>query len=385
MSERLPARSTRGNRMNTLVAAEDKGEDEFWTQHKDMFADEAGDEEFAEEAEEEDIVDADFDAPEDQPAPEEEAKEAEAEAKDAEKPAKRKGNVYVDPKKKAPKRPRKEKQQQQQQQQREGGPERRKHITTVQTTDESVATHLRASTKKLTKQKHAERLRQEEEYEIRRASRPRRSGGSGGGEGPRFTQEQLLAEAARTEEANKASLEILLKIEEDRKRVAPVVPPMSGPMIRFKSSRQGGTTITFADHELPSPPFALALPLPPAPRVCAITGLPARYHDPKTNQGFASMAAFKALRERASAVKVQALSALLEEKRRKREEAARGSAASTPATPVATPGAQTAAAAAATPSTPLASNTAPSVATNTIASPSVPPSNAQVVAACLET
>ena len=52
--------------MNTLVADEEKGGDEFWSQHKDMFADEAGDEEFSDEPDEEDVVDADFDAPEDQ-------------------------------------------------------------------------------------------------------------------------------------------------------------------------------------------------------------------------------------------------------------------------------------------------------------------------------
>ena len=71
---RLPARATRGNRMSTLVAEEEAGEDEFWAQHQDRFADEHGDEEFAEQGEEEDVVDADFDAPEDQPAPEEEEK-----------------------------------------------------------------------------------------------------------------------------------------------------------------------------------------------------------------------------------------------------------------------------------------------------------------------
>lgn len=268
---------------------------------------------------------------------------AEAEAKESDKPAKRKGNVYVDPKRKKKeaaqaKRPRRERKEStgggagDDNEPRARAPRAGAAGAGVDAAD-AIATHLRASTKKLTRQKQAEREREQEEQEIRRATRPARR--SGGGDGPRLSQEQLLAEAKRTEEANRASLEILLRIEEERKRVGPVVPALTGPMVRFRSDRSA-TTVTFADTPLPSPPFGLPAPTAPAPRVCVVTGLPARYTDPKTGQAYATAAALRTLRERAAAVKVQALSALLEEKRRKRDaDAARSGAAATPVSPVA--------------------------------------------------
>jgi len=54
----LPARGTRGNRMNTLIADEDSADEDFWQQ--EFFAEEGKDEEYEKSSEGEDEADTDF-------------------------------------------------------------------------------------------------------------------------------------------------------------------------------------------------------------------------------------------------------------------------------------------------------------------------------------
>ena len=54
----LPARGTRGNRMNTLIAEEDSADEDFWQQ--DFFAEEGKDVEYEKSSEGEDEADTDF-------------------------------------------------------------------------------------------------------------------------------------------------------------------------------------------------------------------------------------------------------------------------------------------------------------------------------------
>ena len=54
----LPARGTRGNRMNTLIAEEDSADEEFWQQ--EFFAEEGKDQEYEKSSEGEDDADTDF-------------------------------------------------------------------------------------------------------------------------------------------------------------------------------------------------------------------------------------------------------------------------------------------------------------------------------------
>jgi len=100
--KRLPSRSTRGRRLHDLVGEEATADEEFWRQ--DFFADVEDDAEYYQEAEEEDIVDADFDIPE-EPEPDAPVDE------DGEKPdkKKKKGITYVDPAVKAKKKAKEEK------------------------------------------------------------------------------------------------------------------------------------------------------------------------------------------------------------------------------------------------------------------------------------
>lgn len=54
----LPQRGTRGNRMNTLIAEEESGDEEFWQQ--EFFAEEGKDGEYEKSSEGEDEADTDF-------------------------------------------------------------------------------------------------------------------------------------------------------------------------------------------------------------------------------------------------------------------------------------------------------------------------------------
>ncbi len=60
------------------------------------------------------------------------------------------------------------------------------------------------------------------------------------------TQDELLEEAKITEEINKASLEYLTRMEEEKKKVTTTKVTLKGPLIRFYS-KGGVTTITFTD------------------------------------------------------------------------------------------------------------------------------------------
>jgi hypothetical protein len=113
-----------------------------------------------------------------------------------------------------------------------------------------------------------------------------------------LTQAEMLAEAVHTESLNQASLARILAMEEEhKKRNAVVKRQYSGPVVRFRS-RGGAQTLTFANGAHVARSEA---PQPHAPRVCAVTGAPAKYRDPQTRLPYASAAALKALRAAAAA------------------------------------------------------------------------------------
>jgi vacuolar protein sorting-associated protein 72 len=112
----------------------------------------------------------------------------------------------------------------------------------------------------------------------------------------KLTQEELLAECAHTEVINTRSLQALLDIEEESKRKTQTKKRKeSGALIRTYS--YGGQSLyTFTDPiGLPMVFDGFNDPVP-KPAVCAITGLPAKYKDPKTGQPYANAEAFKKLR-----------------------------------------------------------------------------------------
>lgn len=334
----LPARSTRGKRMNQLVGEDAVADNEFWKM--DLFKEEEEDEEYSSEEEEEDVVDADFDKPEEEDEPEE--KEGDVDVK--EKKRKRAGE-YVDPKSKkatqkahikaqrAAKRAKPDDDEPYEVISSEEGegdgdgeevedePQPISPIAISQPAEEVLTpTQPRKSSRAVALARAAERAKERQELEKKKASRPKKRAQI---VVRRYTQEELLAEAKITEKINRESLKDFLLIEEERKKVKEA-PAFTGPMIHYHS-KNGVTTVTFPD-------------LPPVlsqsssatnntqTLTCPITGLPAKYRDPKTGTPYATMQAFKLLRDKflqkeeaKCDARLLELSILLEEKKRKKE------------------------------------------------------------------
>ena len=116
----------------------------------------------------------------------------------------------------------------------------------------------------------------------------------------RLTQEDLLAEAAQTEIMNKASLERMLRMEEEKRRVVKTSRVLDGPRIRYTSKRDGEkviNTVSFIQTPVPPNIDGIAPPYPVASR-CSVSGAPAKYFDPQTNTPYATLEAFRMLRGR---------------------------------------------------------------------------------------
>ena len=151
----------------------------------------------------------------------------------------------------------------------------------------------------------------------------------------KLSAQEMFAEAARTELINKASLERLLRLEEDKRKETVRKRTIQGPRVRYfsrvtsqkdasdnvvDSTRKSVETITFTD--VPQVPLASANDaqretqnLRNRPKVCPITQLPAKYFDPVTKTPYATLEAFKKIREKhqqlqaAAAVKAKAAAA----------------------------------------------------------------------------
>mmetsp|Transcript_8995 Transcript_8995/g.15812 ORF Transcript_8995/g.15812 Transcript_8995/m.15812 type:complete len:295 (-) Transcript_8995:100-984(-) len=125
----------------------------------------------------------------------------------------------------------------------------------------------------------------------------------------RLTQQELLEEAARTEIENKRSLELMLMLQEEKKREKQTAEKqVSKRIIYFSSARNvkvgpdhkptpppiSTLTFTYVD-QVPSVINAKPKPKPERP-ICSVTGLPAKYRDPVTGIYFRTVEAFKLLR-----------------------------------------------------------------------------------------
>ncbi|KAI3950509.1 hypothetical protein MKW92_053196 [Papaver armeniacum] len=116
------------------------------------------------------------------------------------------------------------------------------------------------------------------------------------GEEKRMTQEEMLLEAAQTEIMNLRNLERVLAREEEVKKRAVVhksvlVVPKHDifPEMSFIEFNNG---ISFQSE------ICATAPSYPQKAVCAVTGFPAKYRDPKTGLPYATKEAFKIIRER---------------------------------------------------------------------------------------
>ncbi|ESQ52301.1 hypothetical protein EUTSA_v10016833mg [Eutrema salsugineum] len=118
------------------------------------------------------------------------------------------------------------------------------------------------------------------------------------GEEKRMTQEEMLLEAAQTEIMNLRNLERVLAREEEVKKKAIVHKVVyKGPQIRYLS-KDGCNYLEFCNGASFSSELSTKSVPYPEKAVCVITGLPAKYRDPKTGLPYATREAFKAIRER---------------------------------------------------------------------------------------
>ncbi|XP_021756841.1 SWR1 complex subunit 2-like [Chenopodium quinoa] len=121
------------------------------------------------------------------------------------------------------------------------------------------------------------------------------------GEEKRMSQEEMLLEAAQTEIMNLRHLErVLAREEEVKKRAIAHKAVYTGPQMRY-SSKNGNTYIEFRnglsfDSQISTKPVPY-----PQKALCVVTGLPAKYRDPKTGLPYATKEAFQIIRERYSA------------------------------------------------------------------------------------
>jgi vacuolar protein sorting-associated protein 72 len=275
MSEKkkLPERSTRGKRLTELIEEEIEVDKKFYSE---VFEDEENEEEKAEfevgEEEEEDAVDSDFDLEEDLTVitPQVDTKESSTPKK----------NVYKDPLKSGKKKT-----------------TVASSVTTPSTKStpkrkriEKDETKLRKSNRSNTVQA-SERLQHKLSIEAPTQTRKKRKT-----EHKALTQEDMLREAAKTAQINTKSLENLIQIEEEKKKVPKNLKvQIEGPMIRLLS-RNGVETITFTS-EIPTFIHEKEDENRKSRGLCIVSGIEAKYVDPVTGVSYATVNAFKTIRE----------------------------------------------------------------------------------------
>lgn len=276
-----------------------EGDDEFWTQ--DYWQEGESDDDYSQESEEEDMVDSDFF--------DEEAASEDDEVKVEKEKDGNKKNVYTDKAKAAP-------------QKKKGAPPvkntpsaiRKVSSPSLSATKRKRNAHVEASViipdERLpgTVRSSARAATQENSHTVKqtimaRETKPAKARTKM--EHRQWTQAERLAEAARTELINRKSLEDLLRLEElNKKKAMPVRVFFSGPRMVFRD-KKGRTLLTFIDYPGEQSKSANSWPSifkslsvsPSVSDVCPITRLPARYKDPKTGIPYASVEAFRLIRE----------------------------------------------------------------------------------------
>lgn len=280
------ARVTRGKRMNKLLDDENEEDETFWNQ--EALKEEENDENYEEEGEVVDVFDSDFD--DDEPEPDE---EVENEADDRMRTKKR----LIFPGKQLPKKKMKKKVLS------NLGKAPQDDETAEQSTlpehhdapnDVEVERIVRKSTRTSVIVRQAERdaIRAALQATMKPIKRKKE------GEEKRITQEEMLLEAAQTEIMNLRNLERVLAREEEVKKRAVVHKAVySGPQIRYLS-RDGNSYLEFSKGLLFQSEISTVSTPYPQKAVCAVTGLPAKYRDPKTGLPYATKEAFRTIRER---------------------------------------------------------------------------------------
>ncbi|XP_022716375.1 SWR1 complex subunit 2 isoform X1 [Durio zibethinus] len=279
------SRSTRGRRMTKLLDEEVEEDESFWNQ--EAFKEEENDANYEEEPEVADVFDSDFD--EDEPEPDE---EVENEADERVRTKKR----LIFPGKPSLKKKKKKKVLS-----KLDGVSKDENLTQNSspqhhdTPDDAEGERIiRKSTRTsvIVRQAEREALQAALQATMKPIKRKKE------GEEKRMTQEEMLLEAAQTEIMNLRNLERVLAREEEVKKRAIIHKAVyNGPQIKYVS-KDGSSYLEFSKgSSFHSELSTTSLPYPEK-AMCAVTGLPAKYRDPKTGLCYATKEAFKIIQER---------------------------------------------------------------------------------------
>ncbi|XP_051133434.1 SWR1 complex subunit 2 [Andrographis paniculata] len=284
------SRATRGKRMTKLLDEEIEEDNNFWNQ--EALKEEENDVEYEEEGEVADVFDSDFD--EDEP-------EADEEAENEPDERTRTKKKLIFPGKQPPKKSNKKKKEKVVSKSENSSKDEK---TSDQLTpsehhddapdDAEAEKVVRKSTRTSVVIRQAERdaIRAALQTTIKPVKKKKE------GEEKRMTQEEMLLEAAQTEVMNLRNLERVLAREEEVKKRATVHKAVySGPQIRYLS-KDGYSYIEFINGSSFGSELSTTSTPYPKKAVCAVTGLPAMYRDPKTGLPYATKEAFKIIRER---------------------------------------------------------------------------------------
>ncbi|RCV29308.1 hypothetical protein SETIT_6G002500v2 [Setaria italica] len=280
------SRATRGKRITKLLEDEVEQDEVFWNQ--DALKDEEDDDNYEEEQDAGDEFDSDFD--QDEPEPDDEPEKEERERLPIKKrlmfPGKtlRKTNV----KKKVT--PKLEDDEKAAKSADKASPSTPADVPDELETEKIIRKSTRTSV--IVRQAEREAIRAEKEATAKPIIKKKKEG-----EEKRMTQEEMLLEAAETEIMNLRNLERVLAREEEVKKKAVVhKDTYDGPTIRF-FSRDGESRLEFINGASFGSELCTTSAPYPEKSVCVVTGLPAKYRDPKTGLPYATMETFKIIRE----------------------------------------------------------------------------------------
>ncbi|XP_006659017.1 SWR1 complex subunit 2 [Oryza brachyantha] len=283
------SRATRGKRITKLLEDEAEQDDVFWNQ--DALKEEENDDNYEEEQDAGDEFDSDFGEDESEPdddEPEKEVRERLPIKKRLIFPGKTMKKTNVKKKKKVV--PKLEDDSKTDKSSDQQSPSKQADVPDELETEKTIRKSTRTSV--IVRQAEREAIRAEKEATMKPIIKKKKEG-----EEKRMTQEEMLLEAAETEIINIRNLERVLAREEEVKKKAVVHKAVyEGPTIRF-CSRDGESHLEFINGALfGSELCTTSAPYPEKP-ICAVTGLPAKYRDPKTGLPYATMEAFKIIRE----------------------------------------------------------------------------------------
>lgn len=114
-----------------------------------------------------------------------------------------------------------------------------------------------------------------------------------------FKQFDMLKEALETEKENYRwvmSRKVTKKVEQQTD--SKIKRSLQKDIIRYHSKKGELDTITYTNIDNLPDLFKRLKPPPIPEKLCVITGLPAKYFDPKTKRPYANLEAFKELRRR---------------------------------------------------------------------------------------